>query len=315
MLTYLVRRILVLLVTLLVAAATIFIVLEVLPGDPALLILGMEANDAALAALRAEMGFDRPAPVRFFTWLADLARLETGVSHTYGVPVGGLIAQSLAVTGPLAAIAFTLALAIGVPLGAYAASRHNRPGDYGVMGFTQIGMAVPNFWFAILLVLVFAVMLGWLPAGGFDGWQAGIGSGLASLILPAVALGLPEAAILARVSRSAVLEVMGADFVRTARAKGVPERRIMTAHVLRAAAIPILTIMGLQFAILFAGSIIVERVFFLPGLGKLIYQAVSTRDVITVRDAVMLLVGVVILVNFLVDALAATIDPRPKVAA
>ena len=212
-------------------------------------------------------------------------------------------------------MAFAIALVLGLPLGFYAATRRGRPGDYGVMAFSQIGMAVPNFWFAILLVLLFAVTLGWLPSGGFDGWQAGIGSGLASLILPALALGLPEAAILARVTRSAVLEQLGADFVRTARAKGVPEARVLAVHVLRAAFIPVLTVMGLQIAILLAGSIVVERIFFLPGLGKLIYQAVGQRDLVTVRDAVMVLVAFVVTVNFLVDIIAAIIDPRPKVVA
>ena len=315
MLTYLVRRLLVLIATLAAAAVAIFTILEILPGDPALLILGMEASTDTLAALRAELGFDRPVWVRFATWVGGLVQGEMGVSHVYGIPVGGLIAQSLAVTIPLAALAFGIALLVGVPLGMIAATRRNRPGDYGVMVFSQIGMSIPNFWFGILLVMLFAITLGWLPAGGFDGWPAGLGAGLKSLILPALALGLPEAAILARVTRSAVLEVLGADFVRTARAKGVAEWAILIRHVLPVAVVPILMILGLQFAILAAGSIVVERVFFLPGLGKLVFQAVSQRDLVTVRDAVMMLVALVVCVNFLVDALAAFIDPRPKVEA
>lgn len=315
MLSYLVRRILILAATLLAAAFAIFVVLEILPGDPALVILGLGADDATLAALRAELGLDRPALVRFLSWLGDLVRFETGISHTYAVPVRGLIVQGLSVTAPLASLAMLIAVALGVPLGVIAATRRGRPGDYGVMIFSQIGMAVPNFWFGILLVLVFAITLGWLPAGGFDGWQAGIWLGVKSLILPALALGLPEAAILARVSRSAVLETLGADFVRTARAKGASEGRVLARHVLYVACIPVLTILGLQIAVLLAGSIVVERIFFLPGLGKLLFQAASQRDLVTVRDTVMLIVAAVIAINFLVDALAALIDPRPKVAA
>ncbi len=315
MLSYFARRILVFAATLLAAALAIFVVLEVLPGDPALVILGLGADDAVLTALRADLGLDRPAYIRFFHWLGDLLRLETGVSHTYDVPVGGLIASGLGVTGPLALFAIGIALVLGVPLGLIAATRRNRPGDYGVMIFAQVGMAVPNFWFAILLVLLFAITLGWLPAGGFDGWQQGFLPGLQSLFLPALSLGLPEAAILARVTRSAVLETLGADFVRTARAKGASESRILLRHVLHAASIPVLTIMGLQIALLLAGSIVVERIFFLPGLGKLLFQAASQRDLVTVRDTVMLVVAAVIAINFLVDALAALIDPRPKVSA
>jgi peptide/nickel transport system permease protein len=315
MLSYLIGRILVLVASLVAAAAAIFFVLEILPGDPALVILGLEAGDDTLAALRAELGLDRPVAVRFADWVIGLLQFQTGVSHTYGVSVGGLIAQSLAVTVPLALMAFLLAVIVGLPLGVFAAARRNRFGDYGVIAFSQTGMAVPNFWLAILLVLLFAITLGWLPSGGFDGWRAGVWPGIESLLLPALALGLPEAAILARVTRSAVLETLSADFVRTARAKGVSERRILLRHVLYAAFIPVLTILGLQVAILLAGSIVVERIFFLPGLGKLVFQAVSQRDLVTVRDAVMLIVAAVIVINFAVDALASIIDPRPKVRA
>jgi len=310
MLVYFARRGLILIATLLFAAGIIFVALEVLPGDPALVILGMEASDDTLAALRAELGLDRPAHMRFIYWIGDIIRFDAGVSHTYGMNVGTLIVGGLMVTAPLAAMAFTLALLIGLPLGVFAATHHNRFGDYGAIGFIQVGMSMPNFWFGILVVMLFATTLGWLPSGGFEGWQAGVGSAVASLILPAIALGLPEAAILARVTRSAVLEVLGAEFVRTARAKGVPYRRLIIRHVLRAALVPIVTILGLQFAVLFAGSIVIEQLFSLPGLGRLVYRAVSTRDVITARDAVMVIVGMVILVNFVVDILVVIVDPR-----
>ena len=312
MLTFVIRRALILLATLIVASAAIFVILEVLPGDPALLILGLEAQEDTLAALRAQMGLDRPPLERYLSWIGGMVVGQTGTSHTYAVPVGELIAARLEVTIPLAMLAFFASSVIAVPLGMLAATRRNRPGDYGVMTFSQIGMAITNFWFGIMLILLFAVALGWFPATGFPGWQSGLATGLWALVLPATALALPEAAILARVTRSAVLETLGADYVRTARAKGLGERRVLWRHVLRNALIPMTTILGLQFAFLLAGSIVVENVFALPGLGRLIFQAVSQRDIIVVRDVVMLLVALVVVVNFMVDIVYGLIDPRPR---
>jgi peptide/nickel transport system permease protein len=313
MLTFLARRLLGLILTLFAVSLVVFLVLEVLPGDVAEVMLGTEAREDTLAALRIQLGLDRPAHIRYFAWIGGLFGGDLGVSHTYDVPVAGLVAERLAVTAPLALLAFVLSTLIAVPLGMFAATRRGRAGDWGVMGFSQIGLAIPNFWFAILLILVFAVWLRWLPAGGFPGWAAGPGVALRALILPAVALALTEAAILARVTRSAVLEVMGEDYVRTARAKGLGWRPIMWRHVLRNALIPVTTIMGLQFAFLLAGAVIIENVFTLPGLGRLVLQAIFQRDVIVVKDAVLILAGMVVLVNFLVDLLYAAIDPRPKV--
>ncbi len=315
MATFIARRFLVLLATLLAASAAVFIILEILPGDPALLILGMEASDEALDVLRAEMGFDRPPVERYLVWIGDLAQGRLGTSHTYAVPVAELIAERLVVTVPLALMAFVLAVALAVPLGMFAATHQNRIGDWGVIGFSQIGLSIPNFWFGSMLVLVFAVSLNWLPAGGFPGWEAGLWTGLGALLIPAISLSLPEAAILTRVTRSAVLENMAADYVRTARAKGVSEGAILRRHVLRHALIPMTTIIGLQFAVLVAGSIVIERLFSLPGLGRLILQAVTQRDVIVVRDVVMALVAFVVAVSFVVDIANSLIDPRPKARA
>ena len=313
MLTFLARRILGLILTLLAVSLVVFIVLEVLPGDVAEVMLGTEVREDTLAALRKQLGLDRPAYVRYFTWVGGLIGGDLGTSHTYGVPVAELIGERLLVTAPLAVFAFLLSTLIAVPLGMYAASRRGRPGDWGVMAFSQIGLAIPNFWFAILLILVFAVWLGWFPAGGFPGWAEGPGPGLRALLLPALALALSEAAILARITRSAVLETLGADYVRTARAKGLGPGDVMRRHVLRNALIPVTTIMGMQFAFLLAGAVIVENVFTLPGLGRLLLQAIFQRDVIVVKDTVLILAGMVVLVNFLVDLLYAVIDPRPKV--
>jgi peptide/nickel transport system permease protein len=207
-----------------------------------------------------------------------------------------------------------LTVVLALALGVYAASRHGTAGDVGVMTVSQIGIAIPNFWFAILLILVFAVHLQWVSAGGFPGWTEDEGGspweGLKALLLPAVALAMVQAAILARVTRSAVLEVLREDYVRTARAKGLSRRQALWRHVLRNAMIPVLTVMGLQFANLITGTIVVENVFVLPGIGRLVFQAISNRDLVVVRDVVMLLAAVVVVVNFVVDLLYAWVDPR-----
>jgi peptide/nickel transport system permease protein len=307
---FLVRRALSLVGTLFAAALIVFLVLEVLPGDPAQIMLGTDAQPDTLAALRLQLGLDRPAPERFLTWLGGLVTGDLGRSYTYSVPVASLVAERLAITLPLALIAMALTTILALGLGTYAASRHRRAGDVGVMAATQLGIALPNFWVAILLIMLFAITLGWLPAGGFPGWRAGLWPALKALLLPAVSLALVQAAILARVTRSAVLDVSREDFVRTARAKGLTRGQALRRHVLRNALLPVVTLMGLQFAYLLGGTIVVENVFRLPGLGRLIFQAINERDLVVVKDVVVLLAGMVVFVNFLVDLLYRVIDPR-----
>ncbi len=304
------RRLVGLAVTLVAAAAVVFVVLEILPGDPAAVMLGTEAREDTLAALRRQFGLDRPAPERFVAWIAGMLRGDLGESYTYGVPVAELIAERLVVTVPLAILAIILASSIALPLGIYAAAHHNRAGDAGVMAFGQLGIAIPNFWFGMLLVLLFSVYLGWLPSGGFPGWDDGVWRPLRALLLPAFALALPQAAILSRVTRSAVLDALGEDWVRTARAKGLTRAQVLWRHVLRNAMIPVATIMGLQFSFLLAGAIIIENVFFLPGLGRLVFQSIAQRDVIVVKDVVIFLAALVVCINFAVDMLYAVLDPR-----
>jgi len=310
MLGFIGRRLFALGATLAGAALVIFLMLEVLPGDPAAVTLGLNAAPEALAALRAEMGLDRPAPLRFVLWVGGMLTGDFGLSYTYRVPVAQLIAERMAVTLPLALLAIALATLIGVPLGILAAARHNRPADAVVMVFAQAGLAIPNFWFGLLLVLVFAIGLGWLPAGGFPGWQAGLLPGFKALTMPALALALPQAAILARVTRSSMLDALQEDFVRTARAKGLSERVTMLRHALRNALIPVVTILGLQFSVLIAGAIIIENVFALPGLGRLVFQSIAQHDLIVVKDLVMLFAALAILLNFAVELLYGVIDPR-----
>lgn len=299
-----------LLVTLLVASAIVFFVLEIVPGDPARLMLGINATDDAVAALRTQMGLDEPMLVRYFSWLAGMAVGDFGQSFTYSVPVRDLIAERIVVSLPLALLALLLSTAIAIPVAVFSASRRNTSADTATMAATQFGIAIPNFWFALLLVYIFAVTLRWVPAGGFPGWQAGIAPALGALVLPAIALALPQAAILSRVARSTLLETLNEDYIRTARAKGLPANTVLWRHALRNALIPVLTIMGLQFAFLLAGTIIIENVFYLPGLGRLVFQAINQRDLIVVESVVVLLVATVIIVNFLVDLAYGWADPR-----
>ncbi len=310
MLRYSLKRLLSLFISLAIASLVIFVVIEVAPGDPASFMLGLNAQPETVAALRAELGLDVPKWQRYLSWVGGMASGDFGMSYTYRTPVTEMIAARLWVSLPLALYALTLSTLIAFPAGIFAASRRGQAGDIGVMGATQLGIAIPNFWFAMMLVLVFAINLRWFSAGGFAGWDKGLWAGLHSLTLPAISLALPQAAILARVMRSALLDVLGEDYMRTARAKGLSARQTLWRHGLRNALIPVLTIIGLQFSFLLAGGIIIEQVFYLPGLGRLVFQSISARDLIVVESVVMLLVFAVIVVNFAVDLAYAAVDPR-----
>lgn len=307
---FLLSRLLSLAVTLLVASVVIFVLLEVVPGDPASYMLGMNATPDAVAALRHDLGLEAGALARYGTWVGGMLTGDFGISYAYRTPVAGMIADRLVVSLPLALYALALSTLIALPMGLAAAARRGSAADAGIMGFTQLGVAVPNFWFAMLLVLLFAIRLRWVGAGGFPGWELGVIAGLKALTLPAVALALPQAAILARVMRSALIDTMGEDYVRTARAKGLSQGQALRRHALRNALVPVLTIVGLQFSFLLAGAIIIENVFFLPGLGRLVFQAISQRDLIVVKSVVMMLVTAVVFVSFLVDIAYALVDPR-----
>ena len=311
---FLLKRLATLVATLAVASLVVFAVLELLPGNAAEVILGDTATPESLAALEAKLGLDKPAAVRYFVWVSGLLQGQSAMSYAYDTPTFELIAERLQVSLPLALLAMVLTVVVALAAGVYAAANHRRAGDTGVMVLSQLGLSVPNFWLAILLILVFAVQLQWVSAGGFPGWREDDGGGfwpaLSSLLLPALALAAVQAAILARVTRSSVLEALREDYVRTARAKGLSRRQVLWRHVLRNAMVPVLTIMGLQFANLITGAIIVENVFVLPGIGRLVFQAIGNRDLVLVRDVVMLLAAVVVLVNFIVDVLYAVIDPR-----
>ncbi|WP_420395586.1 ABC transporter permease [Nioella sp.] len=309
MLRYILGRLLSLSLSLIVASLVIFTVIEVIPGDPAAFMLGLNADEATVQALRADLGLDGSKAERYLAWIAGMVQGDFGTSYTYRVPVAELVADRLWVSLPLAVLSLILSTAIAFPVGLLAAANRGRAADYGIMGGTQLGIAIPNFWFGMLLVLVFAVNLRWFSAGGFPGWEEPL-LALKSLLLPSVALALPQAAILARVMRSALIETLAQDYMRTARAKGLSRRQALLRHALRNALIPVLTIIGLQFSFLLAGAIIIENVFFLPGLGRLIFQGITQRDLVVVESVTMLLVFAVIVVTFLVDIAYAVADPR-----
>ncbi len=314
MIRYALGRLTSLIISLFVASLVIFAAIEVIPGDPAAFMLGVNARPDTIAALRAEMGLDQSVVTRYFDWVTGLLRGDFGQSWTYKTPVADLIADRIWVSLPLAIYALILSTLIAFPAGIYAASRRGGPGDITIMGATQLGVAIPNFWFAMILVLIFAINLRWFSAGGFPGWDDPL-QAIKALTLPAIALALPQAAILARVMRSSLLDMLGEDFIRTARAKGLTRRQALWRHAVRNALIPVLTIIGLQFSFLLAGGIIIEQVFFLPGLGRLIFQSISARDLIVVESVVMLLVFTVIVVNFAVDLAYAAVDPRLRARA
>jgi peptide/nickel transport system permease protein len=296
--------------TLVAASLAIFLIMEVLPGDPASVMLGTSAREDTLAALRHKLGLDRPAPERYMEWVGGALTGDLGTSTTYGVPVGGLVADRLAITVPLAIMAILISTGIALPLGIAAAANRDRLVDRAVIVFAQLGIAVPNFWLGLLLILLFSTSLRWFAAGGFPGWSAGAVPALKALLLPAVALGLPQSAVMARVARAAVLDVMGEDFVRTARAKGLTRGAALRRHVVPNALIPIVTILGLQFSFLIAGAVLVENVFNLPGLGRLAWQALAQRDLVVIKDVVLLFAALVIVVNFAVDLAYLALDPR-----
>jgi peptide/nickel transport system permease protein len=299
-----------LLLTLFAASLVVFLVLGVLPGDPAALMLGTAARADTLAALRHQLGFDQPAWLRYLLWVRGLLHGDLGLSYTYHVPVALLIAARAAVSVPLAALAIGLSTLVAIPLGTLAASHRGHALDATLTATAQLGMAVPNFWLGFLLILAFSMQLGWLPGGGFPGWERGVVAALRALLLPALALALPQAAILARVTRSAVLETLDQDYVRTALAKGLSERAALWRHALPNALVAIVTVLGLQFGYLLAGTVIIENTFALPGLGRLLFQAVAQRDLIVVQDLVLLLAGSVVVVNFVVDLAYLWLDPR-----
>ena len=307
---YVARRVGALAATLLFVSLLVFLVIRILPGDPAAIIMGTEGSREAAERLREAMGLNRPLAVQYVDWLARAVRGDLGRSIQYDVPVGELIVTRLPVTVPLALLAAVFMIAAAIPLGIYAATHHRRGGDYAAMILSQLGISVPQFWSGLLLILLFSVTLGWVRSGGFDGWSAGLWPGLRSLLLPAVALGFFQAAVLVRATRSAVLDVLREDYVRTARAKGLREGGVVVKHTFRNALIPIVTVAGVQLGQLVAGAIVLESVFALPGLGRLALGAISARDLPVVQGVTLFVAASIVVINFVVDVAYGFLDPR-----
>ncbi len=310
MLVQVIKRLAVFLVSLLAASVLVFGFMAVLPGDPAEVALGVSATAESVAAIRAAFGTDRPLAVQYADWVSGLPRGDFGVSYVSRAAIGPQILDRMQVTMLLVGSAIVLALVLALPLGVLAAVRHRSRSGALVSGLSQLGVAVPSFLAGILLVTVFAVRLGWLPSGGWVPPAQDPQAFLRHLVLPVVALGVVQAAVLTRYVRSAVLDVLREDYVRTARAKGLGPFRALTRHGFRNAAIPVVTVLGLQVATLLIGAVVVERIFVIPGLGSLLLDGTANRDLLLVQGVVMVLVLAVLLVNLVVDLLYSVIDPR-----
>lgn len=310
--TYALRRFATALVTLVLASFMVFGALLLVPGDPAQIVLGMHASPEAAAALRAQMGLDRPPLARYLAWAGRAVRGDFGVSIRYERPVLPLVLDSLRVTLPLVAASGLLAAALALPVGTLAAVRRRTALDLPVVALSQLGLALPTFWLGLLLILVFGVRLGWLPTTGFVDWRESPAAAAQSLVLPVVALGLGQAAILTRVVRAAMLEILGLDYIRTARAKGLAERAVVVRHALRSALFSVVTVNGVLFGQLLAGAIVVESVFALPALGRLALTAVEARDFPLVQGIVLAIGALVIAANLAVDLLYGLLDPRVR---
>ncbi|MBK9724323.1 MAG: ABC transporter permease [Candidatus Lutibacillus vidarii] len=299
-----------LLVSLAVSSAAVFAFMAVLPGDPARVALGVNASDAAVAAMRTQYGLDRPLLTQYVDWATHLVRFDLGTSYVSKAEIGPQVLDRFQVSLWLVVVSMLIAVIVAVPLGTLAAVRHRSALGVVVTAVSQVGVAIPAFLAGIALVTVFAVMLRWLPANGWTPPSADPAMFVKQLILPALSLGAVQGAVLTRYVRSAVLDVLREDYIRTARAKGLTPVRALVRHGLRNAAIPVVTVLGLQLATLLIGAVVIERVFVIPGLGSLLLDAVRTRDLIVVQDVVMLLVLAVLVVNYLVDLLYLAIDPR-----
>jgi peptide/nickel transport system permease protein len=308
--TYLARRLATLVATLVAASVAVFCLLAILPGKPAQVILGTQATPESVARLTKQLGLDKPLAQQYLDWVHGLLTGRYGSSYISQLPVGHQLGQALAVTGPLILFGMVVGILVAVPLGVAAALLRRRAAGPMITAGSQIGIAVPNFIAGLLLIYVFAVKLGWLPASGFVTWSDDPWQAFKSLVLPGISLGVVEGAVLSRYVRSAVLDVLRSDYLRTARAKGLSRRQALVRHGFRNGSIPVLTVLGLELPSLIVGAVVIENVFTLPGVGTLLLQAVDNRDLIVVEDVVMLVALTVLVVNFLVDVSYRLIDPR-----
>ena len=297
-------------VTFFVATVAVFLLMRAIPGDPAQIALGVNASPELLEETRRQLGTDRPLSVQYVDWVTGLPQGNFGISYVTRQDISPLIVDRVQVSLILVMLSMVVALLIAIPFGTLAAVRHRRPSGVLISGISQLGVAIPGFLAGILLVVVFAVGLGWLPSNGWTPPGEDFGDFLRRLVLPVAALASVQGAILTRYVRSAVLEVMSEDYLRTARAKGLGPLEALVRHGLRNASIPVLTVTSVQLAALIVGAVVVERVFVIPGLGSMLLDAVGNRDMLTVQSVVMVLVAITLIINLVVDLLYTVLDPR-----
>jgi peptide/nickel transport system permease protein len=312
MLSYLTGRLLSLVPVLLVVAVVVFLLIHVTPGDPARVLLGQDATPEQVQNLRHEMGLDRPLYVQFILWLGRALHGDLGLSLFQHIPVVADILQHAGPTVTLSLMAISISLLIGLPAGIISAVFRNSWLDQGSLALAMLGAAVPSFWLGLSLIVLFAVDLGWLPSSGYRAPAGGLAQSLRYLILPAVALGLPNSSLIIRFTRSSLLDVISHDYIRTARAKGVGERAVVFHHALRNALVPILTVVGLTFAALMGGAVVTETVFSLPGVGQLVVSSVLRRDYPVIQGVILMVATLYVLLNLAVDLLYFLVDPRVK---
>lgn len=307
---YYFKRIATLIITIFLISVFSFIVFQILPGDPALAILGLEAEDGQLELVRSTLGLDLPIHLRYFKWIMAFCSGDMGQSIRFSMPVSNLIFSTLPVTMALAFLAMAIAIVLAIPMGVIAAKNHNKANDYLISFFSQIGMSIPSFWIGMILLYIFGLKLRWFKIGGYIPFSESIGGALISLILPAVTIAIPSIAIIVRYLRTSMIEEMSSDYVRTALSKGMKKEHVIYKHVLKNACIPVITIMGMITASVLGGSLIVEQVFSIPGIGRLLVLAVQSRDYYLIQGVVMYIGTAVAVINLLVDFVYTKLDPR-----
>jgi ABC-type dipeptide/oligopeptide/nickel transport systems, permease components len=312
MFVYIVRRLAGMMVVMLIVAAVVFVIARVVPGDPAAVMLGASATPEDIAALRTRLGLDEPLLAQFLLYLGQIARFDLGDSIFLNRPVIQALAERSELTGLLTLMSVGIAVLIGVPVGILSAAKRGRWVDQTALGLAMLAASVPSFWIGLTLIKYLAVDLTWFPVAGYGAPDASLGERLRHLVLPAIALGIPNSALILRFTRTSMLDVLGDDYVRTARAKGLPPRVVVLKHALRNAMIPILTVIGLTAAVMIAGAIVTETVFGLPGVGNLIVSAVLRRDYPVIQGALLVVSAIYVLINLTVDLLYAVVDPRVR---
>lgn len=307
---YILTRIVQMIPVLLGVLVAVFLMLKLTPGDPAAALLGVQATPEELARVRHAMGLDRPWHVQFGIWFANALQGDLGTSYISKKPVSELLLTRLPVTLELTIIAMVLATLVAIPAGIISAARRYSWVDYLITGLALFGVSMPSFWFAILLILLFSLTLGWLPASGYVAWERGVWLHLRSLIMPSLALGLFLIGSLVRFSRASMIETLVQDYIRTARSKGLGQSLILTRHALKNALIPTVTVLGIQFGALLGGAIIIETIFAFPGIGTMMLTAVNQRDFPVVQGATLIVAIAFTLSNLLVDVLYTWLNPR-----